>query len=101
TARYRVRIAFTTRRSSDLKKRCADCDSPSRIPGRISYSSPMNPYRRGKFLRRPGPKKSICGISRKNGLIIICGLPLGRGKKWNRSEEHTSELQSRFDLVCR
>src|SRR5699024_11387315 len=22
-------------------------------------------------------------------------------KEWNRSEEHTSELQSRFDLVCR
>src|SRR5207249_8744634 len=21
--------------------------------------------------------------------------------QWNRSEEHTSELQSRFDLVCR
>src|SRR5437868_12715921 len=24
-----------------------------------------------------------------------------RGKRWRRSEEHTSELQSRFDLVCR
>src|SRR5699024_11647910 len=22
-------------------------------------------------------------------------------EEWNRSEEHTSELQSRFDLVCR
>src|SRR5207249_10139832 len=24
-----------------------------------------------------------------------------KGKWWKRSEEHTSELQSRFDLVCR
>src|SRR5437868_11440191 len=24
-----------------------------------------------------------------------------RGNRWRRSEEHTSELQSRFDLVCR
>src|SRR5699024_2567935 len=29
-------------------------------------------------------------------------LPAARGKVWGwRSEEHTSELQSRFDLVCR
>src|SRR5207249_7370326 len=25
----------------------------------------------------------------------------GFGSDWRRSEEHTSELQSRFDLVCR
>src|SRR5207249_9046011 len=25
----------------------------------------------------------------------------GKGKRETRSEEHTSELQSRFDLVCR
>src|SRR5699024_12635819 len=29
------------------------------------------------------------------GAIIICGILI------SRSEEHTSELQSRFDLVCR
>src|SRR5207249_10543397 len=28
------------------------------------------------------------------------GIP-GRAVEFNRSEEHTSELQSRFDLVCR
>src|SRR5438309_6619419 len=28
-------------------------------------------------------------------------LPLGEGKKTLRSEEHTSELQSQFHLVCR
>src|SRR5207249_7579939 len=26
---------------------------------------------------------------------------LARARSWSRSEEHTSELQSRFDLVCR
>src|SRR5699024_11780632 len=32
------------------------------------------------------------------GLIVavVCGVLV-----WKRSEEHTSELQSRFDLVCR
>src|SRR2546421_8853478 len=27
--------------------------------------------------------------------------PAPRGRAWRRSEEHTSELQSRSDLVCR
>src|SRR5699024_12002994 len=35
----------------------------------------------------------------------VCGCLLGRSWScvllWVRSEEHTSELQSRFDLVCR
>src|SRR5437868_12972788 len=29
------------------------------------------------------------------------GLLVSRGRDFCRSEEHTSELQSRFDLVCR
>src|SRR5438067_4926318 len=34
---------------------------------------------------------------------VFTGLPLRRSRYPNllRSEEHTSELQSRFDLVCR
>src|SRR5699024_12118926 len=31
-----------------------------------------------------------------------CAILAGRWYRWNdRSEEHTSELQSRFDIVCR
>src|SRR5437867_10439041 len=30
-----------------------------------------------------------------------CGLSLHEGAPWTRSEEHTSELQSPYDLVCR
>src|SRR5699024_11920400 len=33
--------------------------------------------------------------------LIIVGLASKRDAIFNRSEEHTSELQSRFDLVCR
>src|SRR3712207_9007649 len=29
------------------------------------------------------------------------GVPAARGGRWSRSEEHTSELQSRQYLVCR
>src|SRR5207249_5319814 len=38
---------------------------------------------------------SVIGVAR-DGVI-----PLRRGVSSSRSEEHTSELQSRFDLVCR
>src|SRR5699024_7105103 len=34
------------------------------------------------------------------GYAVILGESIGSGKS-DRSEEHTSELQSRFDLVCR
>src|SRR3712207_8246989 len=36
-----------------------------------------------------------------NPLINEVVIPLGRKDYWNRSEEHTSELQSRQYLVCR
>src|SRR5207249_9504077 len=39
--------------------------------------------------------KSALGLARAGQ-----GVPLG-GVRLRRSEEHTSELQSRFDLVCR
>src|SRR5207249_6388058 len=32
---------------------------------------------------------------------VSARAPAGTEGAWNRSEEHTSELQSRFDLVCR
>src|SRR5690349_24032239 len=45
-------------------------------------------------------------ISRARGLTELCALPgcplrCIRGSACARSEEHTSELQSRRDLVCR
>src|SRR5438067_5211407 len=46
--------------------------------------APAGPHT-GRPHRRPGWGRPVCG-------------PAGDG---GRSEEHTSELQSRFDLVCR
>src|SRR5207249_11868913 len=36
-----------------------------------------------------------------NGMAMEYWSPKGQGTTFERSEEHTSELQSRFDLVCR
>src|SRR5699024_11781008 len=40
----------------------------------------------------------ICGVRR---ITTFKKLPSNRPNTKQRSEEHTSELQSRFDLVCR
>src|SRR5699024_11692411 len=53
-------------------------------------------------------ERVACGLS-KTGLSLKIGLPVPKlceqmpnpFKICLRSEEHTSELQSRFDLVCR
>src|SRR5437868_11271820 len=37
----------------------------------------------------------------RDHLVHDGGDPVGSGSRFRRSEEHTSELQSRFDLVCR
>src|SRR5207247_7801530 len=93
--------SFPTRRSSDLfqprPRSIAPCGSRGRFPHhalslctdtasvcRFGFALPGTQWRRrGSTLRkRESPR-----------------LPPAR--EWLRSEEHTSELQSRVDLVCR
>src|SRR2546422_7889485 len=47
--------------------------------------------------KTPGQKRYVDAI-RKHDMVFAIG-PAGTGK--SRSEEHTSELQSRLHLVCR
>src|SRR5699024_12860615 len=53
----------------------------------------------------PGCLRRIAPASQKDRLLAICTGIYCRGCRCDapkaRSEEHTSELQSRFDLVCR
>src|SRR2546430_5840613 len=50
-----------------------------------------------------GAKMSLRGRVRYSLLIVICGAKAvnGRARLPGRSEEHTSELQSQSNLVCR
>src|SRR5207248_11021910 len=67
--------SFPTRRSSDLTH-------PPRHHGcGAAYYAGRRPPGRGRNSCRPALA--------------------GRGRSWCRSEEHTSELQSPYDLVCR
>src|SRR5207249_10051164 len=93
--------SFPTRRSSDL-------GSPASPPGRRGQRAfPLELEQvchhtlrdRGRDLVLPqtrGEECSVGAVRRKPGLDQNGGTPR-RGQ--HRSEEHTSELQSRFDLV--
>src|SRR5207249_5358124 len=50
------------------------------------------------FRSVPGPSKSGSAVPGSEPAVWDQRLPQTAG---SRSEEHTSELQSRFDLVCR
>src|SRR5699024_12553848 len=75
--------SFPTRRSSDLSasRPTAVCTADSNVPF-------------------PGAMPRSRGIVQSE-FVAIHGRSLASRPSCRRSEEHTSELQSRFDLVCR
>src|SRR5699024_11438089 len=83
--------SFPTRRSSDLFGFFGAQDSFS--PD--DYS--------GSFCVYPGHPAlpSVIFLVRGRPLFLRLFRPPNGGRRCGRSEEHTSELQSRFDLVCR
>src|SRR5699024_12404757 len=83
-------ITFPTRRSSDLSS------SPSAAPSACSPPGPAQARQR-RWWRH---------LSKTSSRRPSRSPPDRPGHDWtlrcySRSEEHTSELQSRFDLVCR
>src|SRR5207249_11989821 len=65
---------------------------------------------RGRVIEVFGPEASgkttlclhvIAEAQRKNGIAAFIDTEHALDIAYARSEEHTSELQSRFDLVCR
>src|SRR5207249_10234128 len=89
--------SFPTRRSSDLL-------APLLLNGlRVLLELLFRPRRRKRRARSDQiPPLERRGIEQRRHV----GLPrldaIGRGQIGDiRSEEHTSELQSRFDIVCR
>src|SRR5699024_12680646 len=78
--------SFPTRRSSDLKK----FDNYHHVCHQEKYRRVVRECMRMNLLL----KQVMYLILFAHQLSLFLRLPL-------RSEEHTSELQSRFDLVCR
>src|SRR5438034_7694884 len=81
--------SFPTRRSSDLED-LAPFDLLY-VPGGLGARMLMNDRRLLDYLRTWGAERPLASVC--TGALL-----LGRA---GRSEEHTSELQSHSDLVCR
>src|SRR5699024_12295100 len=86
---------FPTRRSSDLIfVKLSDAPSTVMVMYRMFLACPL------LFPLCIKYRKSFLQITKTEWLaIIIAGVFLGA--HFGRSEEHTSELPSRFDVVCR
>src|SRR5207249_11645524 len=84
---HRVLHSFPTRRSSDLKK--GFC-----VVAPMSVTTPLS---------TSGKSTSCCALLNRwsSSTKRIVRRPAVSSSLAARSEEHTSELQSRFDLVCR
>src|SRR5699024_12079459 len=92
--------SFPTRRSSDLKSGAYVCVCPLFYTGDAhtgQYRVQRSADRTLTGNRAGTMDETVC-ISPVNLLIYI---EIYGGIRQERSEEHTSELQSRFDLVCR
>src|SRR5207249_12092344 len=84
--------SFPTRRSSDLH---LDGDQEQIRP------APAARVGRARGGPAPGPGAAATRVQALQGPLRPAGGPRRRAQSAPRSEEHTSELQSRFDLVCR
>src|SRR5207249_11418558 len=93
--------SFPTRRSSDLSPRIyggslgyAVCRNPQENAGRITASTvDLVNFCRNGIANSRNRNSSLVAANSPIAIPPIHGIEV-------RSEEHTSELQSRFDLVC-
>src|SRR5206468_10600625 len=89
--------SFPTRRSSDLNANPDTVSADIRVDGatRLAVSSPLGGptnWMRTNFLFTAANTSSR---------LELASTTVGTQDDASRSEEHTSELQSRSDLVCR
>src|SRR5207249_11169596 len=96
-ARHRHLHPFPTRRSSDLPAR-VDPD----LFDLLTLAARLHAETSGAFDVTAGPLIRCWGFFQRQGVVPDeASLAAARERVGMRSEEHTSELQSRFDLVCR
>src|SRR5438309_7003565 len=87
-------LSFPTRRSSDLQGRIKD---PRDFAGLVVTTRGGIPIRLGQVARIEDSQEEERDAAYVDGVRAV-GLEV---RKVSRSEEHTSELQSQFHIVCR
>src|SRR5699024_12219486 len=94
-----VLSSFPTRRSSDLirsNEKINQTDVVLRCLVCWNISKPLFDIRCGQFFHVPAEKGRCYFLC-----LLKCFFTMDSACHLFRSEEHTSELQSRFELVCR
>src|SRR5207249_10900078 len=86
--------SFPTRRSSDLRNPGAQLDALRSLDDDAGREVPEG---EGEH----APAVDVRRVAEESGAGIRSGRDRPHAAGSLRSEEHTSELQSRFDLVCR
>src|SRR5207249_12217736 len=86
---------FRSRRASAMSGGAASC-APATPSTMVVSSAPLEPA-----LSLPYVMKKFTPIAIAAPPCAVVPSPKLGGDPARRSEEHTSELQSRFDLVCR
>src|SRR5204862_7575399 len=95
-ARRAPRLSSPTRRSSDLLISDAPIDRTAAMASLVTMGEPALPAIREAIRKRgEAQDQKTIWIAGSAGSPIVTRLAIAR------SEEHTSELQSRRDLVCR
>src|SRR5699024_11483493 len=96
SSRRRALAAFPPRRSSDLERRADNHETNETVAAKLraAVEAELTPIVCvGESLQQRQDRTHID--------FTLGQLCLDGGPQLRRSEEHTSELQSRFDLVCR
>src|SRR5690606_29494083 len=76
---------FPRRQGNRRGSRCGDCESA---------------YRKRRTRKQRNAERDR-KLQRRYGITSAEYTAMARAQRWRRSEEHTSELQSRENLVCR
>src|SRR5207249_8012486 len=99
SAPHRSLHSFPTRRSSDLEW---DKDIDTVLPGPLAVRKVRFRVRRGvRYYYRHLSIQGLKSLSQSEAKAFFVETGFLVSLRSTRSEEHTSELQSRFDLVCR
>src|SRR5207237_5282710 len=92
--------SLPTRRSSDLEK---TKEGAGKVGEEVTDAWIITRIK-GKFLGEDALKGSDINVDCDNHVVTLHGTvptQAGRARAVQRSEEHTSELQSHLNLVCR
>src|SRR5699024_12627952 len=98
---YRLPHSVPTRRSSDLPERCAPLVERKDLLADLIKDGALAQVTAASVCGDLGQDLQDVALDLINeGLIHIVSSDAHHSVNRPRSEEHTSELQSRFDLVC-